>query len=109
MPVQKVYRKNDRPEIEVTVKDGENTVVDLTSATSPLFIMRQVGQSSAKVNQTATVEAPATAGVMTYQFGSGDLDTLGFFEAHFRVTIGSEILSIPTAENIEIEVIDELT
>lgn len=63
--------------------------VDLTGATVR-FSMRNRATGAIKINRaTAGIVAPATGGVVQYNWTSGDVDTAGEYQAEFEITHAS--------------------
>lgn len=89
------------PALSITCTYADGTPVDLSTATSPKFHMRNTGDASAtaKVNATATVSDGA-AGELTYTWNSGDTDTAGIYAAEFEVQIGGRRLTFPNGLQI---------
>lgn len=71
----------------------DGTAVDLTSSTVQ-FKMRLVGSSTLKVNASATVVAPATAGNVRYDWLSADVDTAGFYLVWWEVTTAGKVQNV---------------
>jgi hypothetical protein len=103
-------KQNDTaPSIRATLKDGDGNVINLTDATVR-FHMRTIGGTSTKVDAAATVNSPATAGVVQYDWDAADTDTVGSYQAEFEVTYGD--LSVETFPNngyIRVEITDDIT
>lgn len=60
--------------------------IDLTGATVR-FSMRTRGQITPLINRVAAqIIAPATGGVVQYDWQTGDTATAGFYDAEFEVT-----------------------
>ena len=101
-------KQNDTsPALQVTLKDGTDTVVNLT-ATSVRFHMRPIGSSTVKIDAPATISS-ATNGIVYYQWATGDTDTIGSFECEFEVTYtGGEIETFPNNQFIDVEITDDI-
>lgn len=88
-----------------TYSDG--TIVDLTAATSPKFIMRRANTTdplTPKISATATV-VNGPAGTLRYAWSGTDTDTAGTYLAEFEVTLGGKKLTIPNRRNDKIVII----
>jgi hypothetical protein len=101
-------KQNDTsPALQVTLKDGNGDVVNLTGC-SVRFHMRKIGATSTKVDDAATISDP-TGGIVYYNWSASDTDTVGSFEAEFEVTfIGGEIESFPNNKQFIVEITDDI-
>ena len=83
-------KQGDRkPDFVVVLKDNVGEVgeaaVNLTTATSAFFNMRATGGTVVKINRgTATITTPAS-GLVTYSWGTADVNTAGEFEAEMAI------------------------
>lgn len=102
-------KQNDTsPALQATLKNASDEAVNLTGC-SVRFHMRQVGETTAKVDAAATIASPL-AGTVYYNWSASDTDTIGSFEAEFEVTyIGSEIESFPNNRFISVEITDDIS
>lgn len=89
------------PALSITCTYADGTPVDLSTATSPKFYMRDTRDASAvaKVSATATV-SDGPNGELTYAWNSGDTDTAGTYVAEFEVQIGGRKLTFPNGPQI---------
>lgn len=89
------------PALSITCTYADGTPVDLSTATSPKFYMRDARNALAevKVDATATVSDGA-AGELTYTWNLGDTDTAGIYAAEFEVQIGGRRLTFPNGLQI---------
>lgn len=96
-----MVRNDLLPSLTVACEYADGTAVDLSSATSPKFYMRDSRDASAavKVNAAATVSNGA-AGELTYAWNSGDTDTVGTYAAEFEVQIGGRKLTFPNGPQL---------
>lgn len=106
-------RQNDLLDpIRSILKDANGAVVDLTTAMGVKFQMSAfsggvVGAS--KVNAAATIDSPATAGAVRYNWAEGDTDTAGDFVATWQVTWPSgKPQTFPTVTNLTVLIIPDL-
>ena len=85
-----IKQNDQRPLFVVVLKDnfGEvgEAVVDLTTATSAVFNMRNASGGSIAINRAAAVITSAASGMITYSWGTADLDTAGTYEAEIEIT-----------------------
>jgi hypothetical protein len=91
------------PAIEVTLRDSSGVVINLTSAASVQFIMREKGQSRrtpAKVNAPAVINAAPTTGKVSYSWAAADVDTAGTFDAEWEITWNNgKIRTVPRGDD----------
>lgn len=77
-------KQNDRrPAAPATIKRGSD-VVDLSTATSVTFRMRERNRMEMKVEAVAVV-TDAVNGEVEYRWAEGDTDTAGTFYADWRI------------------------
>ena len=78
-----------RPLFVVVLKDnvGEagEAVVNLTTAGTVFFNMRQTGGTVVKINRGLAAITSAAAGQVTYSWGTADVNTAGNFQAEMEV------------------------
>lgn len=104
-----VKQNDTAPSIRATLKDSDNTVINLTGATVR-FHMRTIGGTTAKVDSAATVVSPATSGVVQYDWVAADTDTVGTYQAEFEVTYSDgTIETFPNNGYIVVEITDDIT
>jgi Rib/alpha/Esp surface antigen-like repeat protein len=78
-------KQNDTaPALQMTLTDPSNDPVDLTSAESITFHMRESGQAI-KIEGEATV-VDASAGTVKYDWAAGDTDTPGNYQCEVEIT-----------------------
>lgn len=100
-------RKGNRlPAIEAYLS-RDNSVADLTDATSVQLIYWPAGGGAALTKEAAFVGAK-TAGRVKYAWGAGETDTPGVYHAYWQATYPSSVKeSFPNAGHFEFEVTDE--
>ena len=86
MAMTRMKRNDRRPAAQAVLKRGK-TVVDLSLASSVVFIMRLKDKREIKV-QSAGVIVGATTGEVEYRWLQGDTDTPGIYFAEWEVTWG---------------------
>lgn len=103
-----IKRNARRPYLRVFVKNEAGTAFDFTGAASVTFLMYDVAGIEV-ISAAAIIEAPATTGVLAYQWAAGDTNVSGEFRAEFDVDYGGgEILTVPVRGNILIRIYDDL-
>jgi BppU N-terminal domain len=101
------FKKGDRlPAVQATLLDRDGDAVDLTGATV-LFLMRNQVTKAVKVNAAATL-VNAALGIVSYAWAAADLDTAGFYEAEFEVTLAGLKQTYPNDRFINIEVVEDV-
>lgn len=95
------------PLITIACTYSDATIVDLTAATNPKFIMRLASAadgSTPKINAAAAVVS-GPAGTVRYTWAGTDTDTAGIYIAEFEVTLGGKKLTVPNRKRDKIIVI----
>lgn len=88
------------PRPRATLLDAAGAALDLTGA-AVRFVMRGIDDGAATVDAVATVQDPATAGVVEYEWQPEDTDTPGGYFAEWQVEFADgETLTVPNAEAI---------
>ena len=82
--------------------------LDLTGATAK-FLMRNKTTKVLKVNTTASIDSPPTAGTVSYTWLGTDTDTRGEYDAEFEIDYGGgSKLTVPTETYIAIQIVEDL-
>lgn len=85
------------------MRDANGVVVNLTGATVVFSMMDSTG--TVHVSLAAVTITTAAAGLVTYSWVAGDVDTAGTFRGEFKVTYsGGGIQRFPNESYIEIEI-----
>jgi hypothetical protein len=102
-------KAHDRmPSIQATLTVG-GVPVDLTSATGVTFIMKANIGGAVKVNSAAVIVAPATSGIVRYDWGATDTDTIGDYTAEWQITWpGPKKQTAPTTTYHTVSVLADL-
>lgn len=79
-----IKKGNRLPTITATLKDAAGAAVDLSTASSVEFIYRRFN-SGTSVVRTASIEAPATDGKVSYAWVAEDTAEAGSMQAEWRV------------------------
>ena len=74
--------------IQWTCTDENGTAINLTNITTITVKIGRIGESSNLIEKTGTV-TDAENGVAQFTFGSSDLDTEGYFDAHIELDYNS--------------------
>ena len=100
-------KQNDTsPAIQATLKDADGNAVNLTGASVQFHMKDQTG--TLKVDSAMTIQN-ATGGIVTYDWQSGDTDTVGNYSAEFEVTYSdSSVETFPNGSNVGISIRAEL-
>lgn len=107
MRALKLGQNDTLPILRDTLYDPDGKVAILAGATV-LFKMRAKGSQVVKISSAAVI-TDAQAGTVQYVWASGDLDTVGEFEAQWEVTYsGGGVQTYPNDEYIPIIVVDDV-
>lgn len=100
-------KQNDTsPSLQATLKDAAQDPINLTGATVR-FHMKSV-DGTLKIDQPMTVVTPL-AGLVQYDWASGDTDTVGTYYVEFEVTYNdASVETFPNNGNKTISVVREL-
>jgi hypothetical protein len=101
-------KQNDTsPSLRATLKDGNNSAVDLTGASIRFHMVSLDG--TAVVDSAATVISPASSGVVQYNWVAGDTQTAGAYNAEFEVAFSNgKIETFPNDSYISVSIRAEL-
>ena len=101
-------KQNDTsPYLLATLKDGNENLIDLTSATVR-FHMRKIGSSVATVDAAAIVVSE-DQGTVKYEWQAADTAQIGSYQAEFEVTYsGGAIETFPNNGYIRVEIKDDI-
>ena len=98
------------PPITIAATYSDGTVIDLTAATTPKFMMRLASAadlSTPKVNATATI-VDGPGGTIRYSWAGTDTDTAGLYTAEFEVTLGGKKLTVPSASKLTVRIVEDI-
>jgi hypothetical protein len=106
---------NTGPSIRRTLLDAETGLpVDLTGAIA-IFVATESDKSTVVIHEIATVESPASGGIVRYDFTADDTSTAGTFMAEFQITWPEgQTVSYPPANSdpdrsyIRLQIVDGL-
>lgn len=101
-------KQNDTsPFLLATLKDGNDNLIDLTSATVR-FHMRPIGSTTVTVDAAAVV-VNEDQGAVKYVWDAADTDTVGSYQAEFEVTYyDGSIETFPNDGYIRVEITDDI-
>jgi len=104
-----IKRHDRRPVLRVLIKDAETGLAfDLSGVSSAKFLMAD-RDGTVVVDQAAAVEAPATDGVLRYDWQAGDTGTAGVYRGEFEMDFGGgDKLTVPNQGFISIRVYEDL-
>lgn len=100
-------KQNDTsPSILATLTDGNNTAINLTSATVRMHMKSLEGVI--KIDSAATV-INAVEGIVRYDWVAGDTDTHGTYYVEFEVTYSDDAVeTFPNTGSLSVVVVKEL-
>ena len=100
------YKKSgDRlPIFEYTCQNANGTAYDLTGGSAKLVVRRR---ATGKVTEFTMVISNASLGVVQYAWGSGDLNTPGWYDAEVETTVSSKDATFPNSGQLSLLVTDD--
>jgi len=101
-------KQNDTsPDLQVTCKDYEGTVVNVSGATVN-FHMRNKQTREVQVDGVGSI-VDGAAGQVKYSWSAGDTDTVGGFDAEFEIIYSdSSVETFPNNGFITVVVLDDI-
>jgi len=101
-------RGDTAPPVEATLRyAASGAPVDLTGA-SVLFVMRQPGADTPKVQRAATI-VDAVAGAVRFDWQAADTDTAGAYVAELQVTLpGGAVMTVPNGGYLTVKILEDL-
>lgn len=94
------------PALTATLIDANGNAVDITGCTVEF---RMVDKARTIKVEDAAVVVNAVAGVVRYDWQTGDTDTAGAYRGEFRVTDGSaKVQTYPTTGYVAIDVLNDV-
>jgi hypothetical protein len=105
-----VVKEGDRlPSLEATLQDEDGMAVDLTTASSVSFSMRDMFTGTIIINLGSAVIVTAASGAVRYDWGTSDTTTIGTYEAEFKVTWNSgKVSRYPANGYLTIQIMDAI-
>jgi hypothetical protein len=102
-----------RPLFVVALKDNfgevDEAAVDLTTACSALFNMRAEGGGATKINRGSAAITTAASGIVTYSWGTADVDTVGTYEAEMEILWNDgKAETFPNDSYWTVEIVDDI-
>ena len=84
------------PDMQVTVTDANGTAIDVTSGTVAYYWRSQVIGSSWATGAGSVVNGPS--GIVKYTVAGTEafITTAGEYFVHVKVTVGGEVIPVPT-------------
>lgn len=102
-----VKQNDTSPAMLATLQDGDGNAINIQGA-SVRFHMRQIGRSDIVVDAPAVIVTPIE-GLVRYDWGAADTDTVGSYQAEFEVTYNdASIETFPNDGYIRVEIIDDI-
>lgn len=89
-----VKQNDTKPDLQVTVNDDNGDAIDVSGATIAFHMNDSINTS--KVDSAGSI-VTAASGIIKYVWQTGDLDTVGIYNAEFQITFSdSSILTTPS-------------
>jgi hypothetical protein len=94
-----------KPSVLVDIKHDDNTVYDLTGASSCTFSM--YNENGTKVDASSGNITDAPNGQVQYEWSTDDTDTAGNYYGYFTIVLSdASILVVPARNELIVEVVD---
>lgn len=107
MTIVYVKQNDTKPDLQVTVKDANDDAIPVDGATIEFQMSSLDGTN--KISSAGSIVTPAS-GIIKYIWATGDLDTVGDYNASFQITFSdSTILTVPSKGYMKIIVQKELS
>ena|SRR3990172_1572352 len=84
-----IFKKDEKPKFQFTLKDEDGNLIDLTAATVANCYIRKDGDTANKftlADTDAVFIVPRTSGRIDYQLPTGGIDTAGMYSGQLLVT-----------------------
>lgn len=102
-----IKRNDTSPILQTVLSDANGVAIDLT-ATTVKFYMKKYKASTAKINAGAAI-VDEDAGIVRYEWQTGDTDTAGSYQAEFQITYNDgAVETFPNADFIQVDIINDL-
>lgn len=106
MPTFYIKQNDTSPDLQVTLKDGDDAAVDVSGATI-VFSMSDIG-GIVKVSEQSVTTVTAESGIVKYPWSAADTDTPGTYRGEFEVTFsGGQIQTYPNSRAEQLDIIIE--
>lgn len=94
---------NRLPSLHLQLRDASGPI-DLSSATVKWVMMDAKGTN--KTDAAATIVAPASLGIVRYDWASADVDTPGRFYGQAEVTVSGKAQNVPSDRHLLVEILE---
>lgn len=102
-----VKQNDTSPSMLATLQDANGDAVTVTGA-SVRFHMRAIGSTNVTVDAAAVI-VDAANGIVRYDWGAADTDTVGSYQAEFEVTYADgSIETFPNDGFIKVKITDDV-
>lgn len=102
-----IKRGDQEPKLRATLKNADNTPIDLTAATALSFVMKNVQGGGGAIKAAGTfIDRPN--GVVEYAWAIGDTATSGVYNAEFEISWGGRLQTVPNSIYFQVQVVDDL-
>jgi hypothetical protein len=92
------------PLIRATIIDNENEIVDLTNVSSVKFTM--FNNDGKKIDESDGEVYDSENGQVTYQMSTADTDTVGAYNAYFKLVFQTgDIMYAPAVDTFDVEIV----
>jgi len=96
-----IKKGDSAPPVEATLRKADRSVIDLTDADSVHF---QMGS----LDNEAEIVDPPTSGQVRYEWGTGETDAAGIFNAEFKIMwAGGREQTVPNRGTIKVYISED--
>jgi len=95
------------PPLRATLSDSVGPI-DLTGATVTLVIRPRLSSGGPVVGGACAITPPASSGVVTYDWQTGDTDTPGEYLAEWHVLSGTDQWTVPSSGSLTLTIRPQL-
>jgi hypothetical protein len=102
-----VIKQNDTlPRLRATLKEADNTPIDLTDATQVHLVLKQKDGTPSFKNPCTIIDDEA--GIVEYEWEAVDTAEDGTYDGEFEITWGTEVQTVPNDKYFDVLIVKDL-